>query len=68
MVTLVHKNVKHIWDVKGKRFCHPGFNTVNDWTKAFSMVGVSLTRHSLKLYFFKVAQNFAYRFSISKIG
>ncbi|XP_014469686.1 PREDICTED: transferrin isoform X4 [Dinoponera quadriceps] len=37
MVALVHKNVKHIWDVKGKRFCHPGFDVSNDWTKAFSI-------------------------------
>ncbi|XP_032675197.1 transferrin [Odontomachus brunneus] len=38
MVALVHKNVGHIWDVKGKRFCHPGFDSKElGWTKAFSM-------------------------------
>ncbi|EFN78174.1 Transferrin [Harpegnathos saltator] len=37
MVALVHKNVKHIWDVKDRRFCHPGLDTSNDWTKTFSM-------------------------------
>ena len=34
----MNKDVKSIWDVKGKRFCHPGFDTSNEWTKAFSTV------------------------------
>ncbi|XP_076175295.1 transferrin 3 isoform X2 [Ptiloglossa arizonensis] len=36
MVVLVNKDVKSIWDIKGKRFCHPGLVTTEDWTKAFS--------------------------------
>ena len=36
MVVVVNKDVNSIWDVKGKRFCHPGFDTSNEWTKAFS--------------------------------
>lgn len=43
MVALVHKNVKHIWDVKGKRLCHPGLDIENELTKAISMVSVSPT-------------------------
>ncbi|XP_018340131.1 PREDICTED: transferrin isoform X2 [Trachymyrmex septentrionalis] len=37
VVTIAHKNVQRIWDVKGKRLCHPGLDTVDDWTKIFSM-------------------------------
>ncbi|KZC12392.1 Transferrin [Dufourea novaeangliae] len=36
MVVLVNKDVKNIWNLKGRRFCHPGFDTADDWTKAFS--------------------------------
>lgn len=36
MVVLVNKDVKSIWNLKGKRFCHPGLDTTNEWTKAFS--------------------------------
>ncbi|XP_031843112.1 transferrin 3 isoform X2 [Nomia melanderi] len=36
MVVLVNKDVKSIWNLKGKRFCHPGLDTVDKWTKAFS--------------------------------
>lgn len=38
MVVLVNKDVKSIWNLKGKRFCHPGLDTVDKWTKAFSTV------------------------------
>ncbi|XP_018049923.1 PREDICTED: transferrin [Atta colombica] len=37
VVAIAHKNVQRIWDVKGKRLCHPGLDTVDDWTKIFSM-------------------------------
>ncbi|XP_043790725.1 transferrin isoform X3 [Apis laboriosa] len=36
MVVIVSKNVRNIWDVKGKRFCHPGLDTTDDWTNSFS--------------------------------
>ncbi|XP_076650974.1 transferrin 3 isoform X1 [Halictus rubicundus] len=36
MVVLVNKDVKSIWNLKGKRFCHPGLDTTDEWTKAFS--------------------------------
>ncbi|XP_076758710.1 transferrin 3 isoform X1 [Xylocopa sonorina] len=36
MVVVVSKDVRNIWDVKGKRFCHPGMDTTDDWTSAFS--------------------------------
>ncbi|XP_029047625.1 transferrin isoform X1 [Osmia bicornis bicornis] len=36
MVVLVHKDVKNIWDVKSKIFCHPGLDNTDDWTNAFS--------------------------------
>ncbi|XP_078033329.1 transferrin 3 isoform X2 [Augochlora pura] len=36
VVVLVNKDVKSIWNIKGKRFCHPGLDTTDDWTKAFS--------------------------------
>ncbi|XP_043266061.1 transferrin isoform X2 [Colletes gigas] len=36
MVVLTKKNVKTIWDVKEKRFCHPGHDTADEWTKVFS--------------------------------
>ncbi|KAK1120049.1 hypothetical protein K0M31_012778 [Melipona bicolor] len=36
MVVIVSKEVRNIWDVKGKRFCHPGLDTTDDWTNAFS--------------------------------
>ncbi|XP_071866002.1 transferrin 3 isoform X1 [Bombus fervidus] len=36
MVVIVSKDVRNIWDVKGKRFCHPGLDTTDDWTNAFS--------------------------------
>lgn len=39
VVAIAHKNVQRIWDVKGKRLCHPGLDTVDDWTKIFSTVG-----------------------------
>lgn len=39
VVAIAHKNVRRIWDVKGKRLCHPGLDTVDDWTKIFSTVG-----------------------------
>lgn len=38
MVVIVSKEVRNIWDVKGKRFCHPGLDTTDDWTNAFSTV------------------------------
>lgn len=38
MVVLVHKDVRNIWDVKSKIFCHPGLDTTDDWTNAFSTV------------------------------
>lgn len=41
MVALVRKSVEHIWDVRGKRFCHPGIATANDWTKSFSTVSIN---------------------------
>ncbi|KAL0113854.1 hypothetical protein PUN28_011293 [Cardiocondyla obscurior] len=37
VVAIAHKNVRRIWGVKGKRLCHPGLDTVDDWTAAFSM-------------------------------
>ncbi|XP_018392136.1 PREDICTED: transferrin [Cyphomyrmex costatus] len=37
IVAIAHKNVQRIWDVKGKRLCHPGLDTIDDWTKIFSM-------------------------------
>ncbi|CAD1475639.1 unnamed protein product, partial [Heterotrigona itama] len=36
MVVIVSKKVRNIWDVKGKRFCHPGLDTTDDWTNAIS--------------------------------
>ncbi|XP_011641592.1 serotransferrin isoform X1 [Pogonomyrmex barbatus] len=36
VVAIANKNVRRIWDVKGKRLCHPGLDTVDDWTKVFS--------------------------------
>ncbi|XP_053977011.1 transferrin isoform X1 [Hylaeus volcanicus] len=36
MVVLVNKDVKSIWDVKARRFCHPGHDSSDGWTKAFS--------------------------------
>ncbi|XP_067210522.1 transferrin isoform X2 [Linepithema humile] len=36
VVAIGHKNLHHAYDVKGKRLCHPGFETVGDWTKSFS--------------------------------
>lgn len=36
MVALVYKEVKNVWDMKGRRFCHPGIETQDGWTKAFS--------------------------------
>jgi len=39
LVAIAHKDVRRIWDVKGKRLCHPGLDTIDDWTKIFSTVG-----------------------------
>ncbi|XP_011156703.1 transferrin [Solenopsis invicta] len=36
VVAIAYKNVRRIWDVKGKRLCHPGLDTIDDWTKIFS--------------------------------
>lgn len=36
MVVIVNKNVNNRWDIKGNRLCHPGLETEDDWTKAFS--------------------------------
>ncbi|XP_071653962.1 transferrin isoform X1 [Temnothorax longispinosus] len=36
LVAIAHKNVQRIWDVKGKRLCHPGLDTIDDWTTIFS--------------------------------
>lgn len=69
MVVVVHKSVKHIWDVKGKRFCHPGLETDKDWTKIFSTV--SFTNISRALIEVAVAQCYRaciYCFSISGTG
>ena len=43
MVVIVSKDVRNIWDVKGKRFCHPGLDTTDDWTNAFSTVNFLIT-------------------------
>ncbi|XP_014608643.1 PREDICTED: transferrin [Polistes canadensis] len=37
MVALVQQNIDSEWDFKGKRFCHPGFETTDTYTKALSM-------------------------------
>ncbi|KAI4497716.1 hypothetical protein M0802_007256 [Mischocyttarus mexicanus] len=37
MVALVRQNIESEWDVKGKRFCHPGFETTDTYTKALTM-------------------------------
>ncbi|GAB1859923.1 Transferrin [Camponotus japonicus] len=36
VVAIAHKNVQRIWDIKGKRLCHPGFNAINNWSTVFS--------------------------------
>ncbi|XP_011704440.1 PREDICTED: transferrin [Wasmannia auropunctata] len=36
IVAIAHKNVQRIWDVKGKRLCHPGLDNTDDMTKIFS--------------------------------
>lgn len=36
IVAIAHKNIQRTWDIKGKRLCHPGFNTVDDWSAVFS--------------------------------
>ncbi|KAG7200605.1 hypothetical protein KM043_001163 [Ampulex compressa] len=36
MVAIVRDSVQHLWDIRGKRLCHPGFETLDDWTKPFS--------------------------------
>ncbi|XP_017878317.1 transferrin isoform X1 [Ceratina calcarata] len=36
MVFIVTEDVRNIWDIKGKRLCHPGLDTTDDWTNAFS--------------------------------
>lgn len=41
----MNKDVNSIWNVKGKRFCHPGFDTSNEWTKAFSTVNIAAEIH-----------------------
>ncbi|XP_035735120.1 transferrin-like isoform X1 [Vespa mandarinia] len=37
MVALVRQNINNMWDAKEKRFCHPGFETTDTYTKALSM-------------------------------
>ncbi|XP_015175750.1 PREDICTED: transferrin [Polistes dominula] len=37
MVALVRKNIDSEWDLKGKRFCHPGFEISDTYTKSLSM-------------------------------
>ncbi|KAK2584704.1 hypothetical protein KPH14_007038 [Odynerus spinipes] len=37
MVVLVRQNIKNVGNVKGKRFCHPGFESSDTFTKALSM-------------------------------
>ncbi|KAF7381560.1 hypothetical protein HZH66_013954 [Vespula vulgaris] len=37
MVALVRRNINNMWDAKEKRFCHPGFETTDTYTKALSM-------------------------------
>ncbi|XP_072760002.1 transferrin isoform X2 [Anoplolepis gracilipes] len=29
IVAIAHKNVQRIWDIQGKRLCHPGFNNMD---------------------------------------
>lgn len=56
--------MRRIWDVKGKRLCHPGLDTTDDWTKIFSMVSLTFfvpivlvkivfTRRSLVFQYFE---------------
>ncbi|XP_011337868.1 transferrin isoform X2 [Ooceraea biroi] len=35
IVAIAHKNVQHMWNLKGKRLCYPGFDIGNDITKVF---------------------------------
>lgn len=51
MIVIVSKNVRNIWDVKGKRFCHPGLDTTDDWTNSFSTVNF-LNYFLLFMYFY----------------
>ncbi|XP_020278955.1 transferrin [Pseudomyrmex gracilis] len=37
VVVIAHKSVQRASDIEGKRLCHPGIATVNDWTKPLSM-------------------------------
>lgn len=41
MVVLVNENIKSIADIKGKNFCHPGFDANENWTPLFSDVSQS---------------------------
>lgn len=52
-MAIAHKSVQRIWDIKGKRLCHPGFNTVDDWSTVFSTVSEPffLRKHMLKLLY-----------------
>ncbi|XP_015598870.1 transferrin [Cephus cinctus] len=36
IVALVNKNVGSLFDLRGKRFCHPGYETSDDWTQIFA--------------------------------
>lgn len=49
VVAIASNNVRRIWDVKGKRLCHPGLDTIDDWTKIFSTVGDLLFCISVRL-------------------
>lgn len=40
IVVIAHKNVQRIWDIKGKRLCHPGFNAINDWSDVSSVTRI----------------------------
>lgn len=50
MVVIVQKDVRNIWDVKGKRFCHPGLDATDDWTNAFSTVNAFIVIYNYSLY------------------
>lgn len=52
MIVIVSKNVRNIWDVKGKRFCHPGLDTTDDWTNSFSTVNYFIIIFYFLLFFY----------------
>jgi len=60
IVAIAHRDVQHIWELKGKRLCYPGFNIGEDVTKIF------LTVAYLFFFFFLFFLSVVRRYKIFK--